>query len=50
MITVDHDVKNGWHHPKLTPFQDVHLNPFISGFHYGIQCYEGLKAYKNEKG
>ncbi len=50
MITVDHDTKNGWHHPKLMPFQDFHLHPFIAGFHYGIQCYEGFKAYKNEKG
>ena len=47
MITIDHDVKHGWHHPKLEPFHDLYLNPFISGLHYGIQCYEGLKAYKN---
>jgi branched-chain amino acid aminotransferase len=26
------------------------VSPFISGLHYGIQCYEGSKAYKNEKG
>jgi branched-chain amino acid aminotransferase len=26
------------------------LHPFNSTFHYGVTCYEGLKAYKNEKG
>ena len=32
------------------PFQSLLLSPFNSSMHYGVQCYEGLKAYKNEKG
>ena len=26
------------------------LHPFNSSLHYAVQCYEGLKAYKNETG
>lgn len=26
------------------------LHPFNSTLHYAVQCYEGLKAYRNEKG
>jgi branched-chain amino acid aminotransferase len=26
------------------------LNPFNSTLHYAVQCYEGLKAYKNAQG
>ncbi len=39
MVVVDYDEKHGWHHPKLKPFKDLHLSPFISGLHYGIQCF-----------
>ena len=50
MVTINYDSKHGWQHPKLQPFRELSLSPFISGLHYGIQCFEGTKAYKNEKG
>ncbi len=50
MVTIDYDVKNGWYDPELKPFKKIPMNPFSSGLHYGIQCYEGTKAYKNSKG
>jgi branched-chain amino acid aminotransferase len=50
MVHVNWSAKTGWQNPRLEPFRDLLLSPFISGFHYGIQCYEGTKAYKNDKG
>lgn len=50
MIEVDFDNKKGWGTPQLIPFGDIQLHPFSSSLHYGIQCFEGMKAYRNEKG
>lgn len=50
MIEVDFDIKKGWSTPHLIPFGDIQLHPFSSSLHYGIQCFEGMKAYRNEKG
>lgn len=49
MISVDYNEK-GWQVPKLIPFEDLQIHPFSSSLHYGIQCFEGLKAYKNSQG
>jgi branched-chain amino acid aminotransferase len=50
MITIDYDRNLGWSDPVLRPFENLHLNPFSSCLNYGVQCYEGTKAYKNDKG
>jgi branched-chain amino acid aminotransferase len=50
MINVQYDSSKGWSRPLLEAFQEFSFSPFISGLHYGVQCYEGSKAYKNEKG
>ena len=43
--------RNGeWGSPEIKPFQSLLLHPFNSSLHYTVQCYEGLKAYKNEVG
>ncbi len=43
--------KNGvWDKPQIKPFKNLKLHPFNSTLHYAVQCYEGLKAYKNDKG
>jgi branched-subunit amino acid aminotransferase/4-amino-4-deoxychorismate lyase len=31
----------------MQPFAALDLHPFNSTLHYGVTCYEGLKAYKN---
>jgi len=36
----------GWQSPEIVPFQDVALSPAASSLHYGMQCFEGMKAYK----
>lgn len=50
MITVDYEQSVGWSDPVLGPFESLSLHPFSSCLHYAVQCYEGTKAYKNEKG
>ena len=50
MISVDFSTKSGWASPVLAPFANLSIHPFRSSLHYGIQCFEGLKAFKNEKG
>lgn len=39
-----------WGKPEIKPFQELKIHPFNSSLHYAVQCYEGQKAYKNEKG
>ena len=50
MVTMDWEADKGWLTPQLQPFKPVPIHPFASGLHYGIQCFEGMKAYRNTKG
>ncbi len=49
MFTCDY-VDGAWHNPQVVPFQNLSLNPATSFIHYGQSIFEGLKAFKNEKG
>jgi len=43
--------KNGaWEVPKIVPYQPITLDPSSKIFHYGQSIFEGMKAYKDEKG
>jgi branched-chain amino acid aminotransferase len=50
MFTMRYDTDQGWHDLKIEPFADFSLSPAAMVFHYGQEAFEGLKAYKNEKG
>eukprot|EP00758_Cryptobia_borreli_P003164 Tbor_TRINITY_DN3570_c0_g1::TRINITY_DN3570_c0_g1_i2::g.2875::m.2875/K00826/E2.6.1.42, ilvE; branched-chain amino acid aminotransferase len=50
MFNVDWTMKNGWTQPELMDFQNLSLPPQASGLHYGLQCFEGMKAYCGTKG
>lgn len=45
MLEVDWDDQNGWHAPRILPYGDFRIDPAASVFHYGIECFEGMKAY-----
>ena len=47
MLEVDWNSEKGWSNPKIVPYHDLTLPPSCSSLHYAIQCFEGLKAYKN---
>ena len=50
MFSMDYDEENGWHSPKIKPFEPFSLSPASFVFHYGQTVFEGLKAYKQVDG
>lgn len=39
-----------WTNVEIKPYQPLLLQPSVSALHYGQAIFEGMKAYKNEKG
>jgi branched-chain amino acid aminotransferase len=39
-----------WHKAHISPYQDIPMSYAMSALHYGQAIFEGMKAYKNEKG
>lgn len=50
MLEIDWDTTNGWHAPRIIPYQNLSLSPACTALHYGIECFEGMKAYKDSNG
>lgn len=50
MFIMNYDEGQGWHDPRIVPFQNISLSPAASVLHYGQEIFEGLKAYKDENG
>jgi len=50
MLTVEWDKEKGWDKPHIKPYQNLSLDPASSVFHYALECYEGMKAYKDANG
>jgi len=46
MLMVEWDAKKQWGAPKIVPHQNLSISPAASCLHYGLQCFEGMKAYK----
>jgi branched-chain amino acid aminotransferase len=46
MFVMDYDVGEGWHHPRIIPYQPIMLDPAAKVFHYGQTVFEGMKAYR----
>jgi branched-chain amino acid aminotransferase len=45
------DYENGeWKNVEIKPYQPLLLDPSLAGLHYGQAIFEGIKAYRNEKG
>mgnify|MGYP003672103216 FL=1 len=49
MLTCDY-IDGKWQSPKIEPFAPISLNPSAKIFHYGQSIFEGMKAYKDNKG
>ena len=50
MYVMPYNKEQGWHDPKVVPYQPLTLEPSAMVFHYGQEMFEGLKAYKTEDG
>lgn len=45
MFIMDYTQGQGWHDPRIVPYQPLALEPSAMIFHYGQSVFEGLKAY-----
>ena len=50
MFIMNYTEGQGWHDPRIVPFQNLSLSPAAMVYHYGQEMFEGLKAYKNPDG
>ena len=42
--------KNGWGKSKIVPYHSFQIDPFNTALHYAIECFEGMKAFIDDKG
>lgn len=50
MLSIEWTASDGWHAPRITPYQNLSLDPATCVFHYAFECFEGMKAYKTQDG
>ncbi len=50
MLAVEWTKTHGWLAPKITPYQNLSLDPATCVFHYAFECFEGMKAYRQRDG
>ena len=46
MFIMNYDEGQGWHDPRIVPYQDLSLSPAAMCLHYGQSVFEGMKAYR----
>ncbi|NMA65405.1 MAG: branched-chain amino acid aminotransferase [Clostridiaceae bacterium] len=50
MFIMDYTTEKGWHDARIVPYSSISYEPAMMVFHYGQAIFEGLKAYRTEKG
>ena len=50
MLSIEWTASEGWLSPRITPYQNLSLDPATCVFHYAFTCFEGMKAYKDAQG
>lgn len=50
MFMMDYKEGQGWHDPRIIPYQPLTLDPSCVVFHYGQTVFEGMKAYVTKDG
>merc|ERR1712137_1228392 len=50
MLEADWHQSSGWGSPSIKPYDNFQMPPSALCLHYGLQCFEGMKAYKDSKG
>lgn len=50
MLSIEWTASEGWLSPRITPYQNLSLDPATCVFHYAFECFEGMKAYKDKAG
>ena len=49
MLSLEWTAQQGWLPARITPYQNLSLDPATCVFHYAFECFEGMKAYKDKK-
>ncbi|CAI5452720.1 unnamed protein product [Caenorhabditis angaria] len=50
MVDVVYTDDKGWGAPKIQPISDFRIHPAARALHYGVQLFEGMKAYHGVDG
>ncbi|KAI9820474.1 MAG: Mitochondrial branched-chain amino acid (BCAA) aminotransferase [Phylliscum demangeonii] len=50
MLSIEWTASDGWLPARITPYQNLSLDPATCVFHYAFECFEGLKAYRDQQG
>jgi branched-chain amino acid aminotransferase len=50
MFLMNYDEGQGWHDARIVPYGPIELDPAAMCLHYGQEVFEGLKAYRTERG
>lgn len=50
MLIIDHDVDIGFHDARIVPYAPLVLDPAAMVFHYAMESFEGMKAYRTGDG
>ncbi|KXL42225.1 hypothetical protein M433DRAFT_71922 [Acidomyces richmondensis BFW] len=50
MLSLEWTAADGWLAPRITPYQNLSLDPATCVLHYAFECFEGMKAYKDKMG
>jgi len=50
MFEVDWTNTEGYSSPRIIPYGDLKISPAASSLHYGLEAFEGMKAYKGVDG
>lgn len=50
MLECDWTQDTGWARPVIRAYGPLAIDPAASVFHYALECFEGMKAYKDERG
>ena len=50
MLSLEWTAAEGWLPPRITPYQNLSLDPATCVLHYCFEAFEGMKAYKDKNG
>lgn len=50
MFWMDYTPEEGWHDARIVPYEPITISPAATVLHYGMEVFEGLKAYRRADG
>lgn len=50
MLEIEWNIEGGWGNPRIVPYHKLELDPSASVFHYAIEVFEGMKAFRGVDG